>query len=180
MYTKIYYPFYSIPGSFASVIFPVYLKFSEHTNTLFISDLAWVILLFFSDFCLFVFWTTVSTTYIYHPFHTKGFIIWSHKNLKHTHLQSPVRCVTFRISPTRFRTGKGIGQSCVLSPCLFNVYTQYIMRNIVLDEAQAGIKTSGRNINNLRYADYTTLMAENEEEVRASWWKWKRRVKKLA
>ena len=52
------------------------------------------------------------------------------------------------------------------------------MQNAGLDEAQAGIKTSGRNINNLRYADYTTLMAENEEEVRASWWKWKRRVKK--
>ena len=54
------------------------------------------------------------------------------------------------------------------------------MRNAGLDEAQARIKTAGRNINNLRYADDTTLMAENEEELRASWWKWKRRVKKLA
>ena len=54
------------------------------------------------------------------------------------------------------------------------------MRNAGLEEAQAGIKTSGRNINNLRYADDTTLMAESEEELKASWWKWKRRVKKLA
>ena len=67
----------------------------------------------------------------------------------------------------------------VLGPCLFNLYAEYIMRNTGLDEAQAGIKIAGRNINNLRYADDTTLMAERED-VRASWWKWKRRVKKLA
>ena len=54
------------------------------------------------------------------------------------------------------------------------------MRNAGLEEAQAGIKIAGRNINNLRYADDTTLMAESEEELKASWWKWKRRVKKLA
>ena len=57
---------------------------------------------------------------------------------------------------------------------------EYIMRNTGLEEAQAGIKIAGRNINNLRYADDTTLMAESEEELKASWWKWKRRVKKLA
>ena len=136
VYTKIYYLFYSISGSFFfSIVFPVYLNFSEYTNTLFISDLAYAILLFFSDFCLLVFWTIVYTTYLYHPFHTKGFIIWSHKNLEHTHLQSLVRCVTFRISPTRFRFGKGIAQSCILSPFLFNLYTEYIMRNAVLNEA---------------------------------------------
>ena len=67
-----------------------------------------------------------------------------------------------------FQIGKGVRQGCRLSPCLFNLYAEYIMQNAGLDEAQAGIKTSGRNINNLRYADYTTLMAENEEEVRAS------------
>ena len=61
-----------------------------------------------------------------------------------------------------FQVGKGICQGCVLSHCLFNFYAEYIMRNAGLEEAQAGIKTAGRNINNLRYADDTTLMAENE------------------
>ena len=60
--------------------------------------------------------------------------------------------------------GKGVYESCVLSPCLFNFYVEYIMRNAKLEEAQAGIKTARRNINNLRYADDTTIMAENEEE----------------
>ena len=62
-----------------------------------------------------------------------------------------------------FQIGKGVRQGCILSPCLFNSYAEYIMRNAGLDEAQAGIKIAGRNINNLRYADDTTLMAENEE-----------------
>ena len=62
-----------------------------------------------------------------------------------------------------FQIGKGVHQSCILSPCLFNLYAEYIMRNIGLEETQAGIKIAGRNINNLRYADDTTLMAENEE-----------------
>ena len=60
-----------------------------------------------------------------------------------------------------FQIGKGVRQGCILSPCLFNLYAEYIMRNTGLDEAQAGIKTAGRNINNLRYADDTTLMTEN-------------------
>ena len=59
-----------------------------------------------------------------------------------------------------FQIGKGVCQGCLLLPCLFNLYAEYIMRNAGLDEAQAGIKIAGRNINNLRYADYTTLMAE--------------------
>ena len=63
-----------------------------------------------------------------------------------------------------FKTGKGVCQGCKLSPCLFNLYAKYIMQNPGLDEAQAVIKIAGRNINNLRYADDTTLMAENEEE----------------
>ena len=62
-----------------------------------------------------------------------------------------------------FQIGKGVHQGCILSPCLFNLYAEYIMRNGGLDEAQAGIKIAGRNINNLRYADDTTLMAESEE-----------------
>ena len=63
--------------------------------------------------------------------------------------------------------GKGVLQGCILSTCLFNLYAEYIMRNAGLDEVQAGIKTSGRNINNLRYADDTTLMAESEEELKS-------------
>ena len=65
-----------------------------------------------------------------------------------------------------FQIGKGVPQGCILSPCLFNFYEEYIVRNARLDEAQAGIKIAGRNINNLRYADDTTLMAESEEELK--------------
>ena len=66
-----------------------------------------------------------------------------------------------------FKIGKGVRQGCILSPCLFNLYAEYIMRNTGLEEAQAGIKISGRNINNLRCADDTTLMAESEEELKS-------------
>ena len=65
-----------------------------------------------------------------------------------------------------FQTGKGVPQGCILSPCLFNLHAEYIMRNAGLEEAQAGIKISGRNINNLRYGDDTTLVAESEEELK--------------
>ena len=68
---------------------------------------------------------------------------------------------------TGCKIGKGVSQGCILSPCLFNFYAEYIMRNDGLEEAQAGIKTAGRNINNLRYADDTTLMAESEEELKS-------------
>ena len=67
----------------------------------------------------------------------------------------------------RFQIGKGVYQDCVVSPGLFNLYAEYIMQNAGLDEAQAGIKTAGRNINELRYADDTILMAENEEELKS-------------
>ena len=66
-----------------------------------------------------------------------------------------------------FQIGEGVCQGCVLSPCLFNLYTEYIMRNAGLEEAQAGIKIAGRNINNLIYADDTTLMGESEEELKS-------------
>ena len=66
-----------------------------------------------------------------------------------------------------FQIGKGVRQGCILSPCLFNFYAEYIMRNAGLEEAQAGIKIAGRSINNLRYADDTTLMAESEEELKS-------------
>ena len=66
-----------------------------------------------------------------------------------------------------FQIGKGVRQGCILSPCLFNLYAEYVMRNAGLDEVQAGIKIAGRNLNNLRYVDDTTLMAESEEELKS-------------
>ena len=79
-----------------------------------------------------------------------------------------------------FQIGKEVCQGCILSPCLFHLYAEYIIRNIRLDEAQAEIKIAGRNINNLRYADDTTLMAESEEELKSLLMKVKGEWKKLA
>ena len=76
-----------------------------------------------------------------------------------------------------FQIGKWVHQGCILSPCLFNLHAEYIMRNARLNEAQAGIKIAGRSINNVRYVDDTTWQ-ETKGNWRASWWKWKRRVKK--
>ena len=70
-------------------------------------------------------------------------------------------------TPDWFKIGKGVCQGCILSTCLFNLYAEYIMQNARLDESQAGIKIAGENINNLRYVDDTTLMAENEEELKS-------------
>ena len=67
-----------------------------------------------------------------------------------------------------FQIGKGVHQGCILSPCVFNLYAEYILRNAGLDEAQAGVKTAGRTINNLRYADDTTRVAESEEKLKSS------------
>ena len=78
-----------------------------------------------------------------------------------------------------FQIGKGVQQGCVLSPCLINLYAEYIMRNAGLDEAQAGIKIVGRNINNLRSADDTTLMAESEEELKSLFLKVKEESEKV-
>ena len=79
-----------------------------------------------------------------------------------------------------FQIGKEIHQGCILSPCLFNLHAEYIMRNAGLDEAQAGIKIARRNISNLRYADDTTLMAESEEELNSLSMKVKEESEKLA
>ena len=79
-----------------------------------------------------------------------------------------------------FQIGKGVCQGCILSSCLFNLYAEYIMRNAGQEETQAGVKIAGRNINNLRYVDDTTLMAESEEELKSLLMKVKWRVKKLA
>ena len=79
-----------------------------------------------------------------------------------------------------FQIGKGVCQGCILSPCLFNLYADYIMRNTRLAEAQAGIKNAGRNISNFRYADDTTLMAESEEELKSVLMKVKEESEKVA
>ena len=71
-----------------------------------------------------------------------------------------------------FKIGRGVHQGCILSPCLFNLYAEYIMRNIRVDYSQAGIKIARRNINNLRYADDTTLVAEGKEELKREWKIW--------
>ena len=78
-----------------------------------------------------------------------------------------------------FKIEKGVGQGCLLSPCLFSLYAEHIMRNAGVDELQAGIKTGGRNINNLRYADDTTLMAETEEELKSQFMKVKEESEKV-
>ena len=78
-----------------------------------------------------------------------------------------------------FPIGKGVRQDCILSPCLFNLYAEYIMRNAGLEEVQAGIKTAERNINNLRYADDTTLMAESKEELKSLLMKMKEESQKV-
>ena len=78
-----------------------------------------------------------------------------------------------------FQIGKGVRQDCILSPCLFNLYAEYIMRNARLDEAQDGITIAGRTINNLRYTDDTTLMAENEEELKSLLMKGKEESEKV-
>ena len=78
-----------------------------------------------------------------------------------------------------FQIGKGVRQGCILSPCLFNFYAEYITRNVGLDKAQTGIKIAGRNINNLRYANDTTLVAESEEELKSLLMKVKEESEKL-
>ena len=78
-----------------------------------------------------------------------------------------------------FRIRKGVRQSCILSPCLFNLYAEYIMRHAGLEEAQAGIKIARRNIKNLRYADDTTLMAQSEEELKSLLMKMKEKSEKV-
>ena len=79
-----------------------------------------------------------------------------------------------------FQIGKGVSQGCILSLCLFNLYAEYIMRNAGLEEAQAGIKTAGKNISNLRYADDTTLMAKSKEELKSLLMKVKEKSEKVA
>ena len=81
--------------------------------------------------------------------------------------EATVPCPTGHGTTDWFQIGKGVCQGCILSPCSFNLYAEYIMRNAGLEEVQAGIKIARRNINNLRYADDTTLMAESKEEIKS-------------
>ena len=83
----------------------------------------------------------------------------------HAGQEATVRII--HVTTDWFHIGKGTYQGCILSPCLYNFYAEYIMRNAGMDEAQTGIKIARRNINNLRYADDTTLMAESEEELKS-------------
>ena len=87
--------------------------------------------------------------------------------LRNLHEYQEATVITEHGTTNWFQIGKGVHQGCILSPCLFNLHAQYIMRNAWLDEAQAGIKIARRNISNFRYADDTTLMAESEEELKS-------------
>ena len=87
--------------------------------------------------------------------------------LRNLHAGQEVTVRTGHGTTDWFQIGKGVYQGCILSRCLFNLYAEYIMRSAGLDEAQAGLKIAGRNINNLRYADDITLMAESEEELKS-------------
>ena len=88
--------------------------------------------------------------------------------LRNLHAGQDAKVRTGRGTTDWFQIGKGVYQSCILSSCFFNLYAEYIILNARLDEAQAGIKIAGRNINNLRYTNDTTLMAESEEELKNS------------
>ena len=94
---------------------------------------------------------------------TPGRSLWSTEGLRNLFASQEATVKTGHGTTDWFQIGKGVHRSCILSPCLFNLYAEYIIRNAGLEEAQAGIKISRRNINNLRYADDTTLMAESEE-----------------
>ena len=99
--------------------------------------------------------------------------IWNHLTslLRNLYADEEATVRTGHGTTDWFQIGKEVRQGCILLPCLFNSYAEYIMRNAGLEETQAGIKNAGRNINNLRYADDTTLMAESKEELKTSWWK---------
>ena len=90
-----------------------------------------------------------------------------HLTLRNLYTDQEATIITEHGTTDWFQIGKGVHQGCILSPCLFNFYAEYIMRNAGLEEAQAGIEIAGRNINNLRHADDTTLMAESEEELKS-------------
>ena len=99
--------------------------------------------------------------------------------LRNLYASQEAKAIIIHETTDWFQTGKGVRQGCILSPCLFNLYEEHIMRNAGLEEAQAGIKIAGRNLNNLRYADDTTPMAESEEELKSLLIKVKEKSKKV-
>ena len=109
-----------------------------------------------------------------------GQVIWYSHLLRNLYAGQEATVRTGHGTTDWFQIGKGVHQGCILSPCLFNFYAENIMRNAGLEEAQAGIKIAGRNINNLRYADDTTLMAESEEELKSLLMKVKEESEKWA
>ena len=100
-------------------------------------------------------------------FSLRNLISLRHRLLRNLYASQKATVRTGHGTTDCFQIGKGVHQGCILSPCLFNLYAEYIMRNPGLEEAQTGIKMAGTNINNLRYADDTTLMAESEEELKS-------------
>ena len=100
-------------------------------------------------------------------FSLRNLISLRHRLLRNLYASQKATVRTGHGTTDCFQIGKGVHQGCILSPCLFNLYAEYIMRNAGLEETQAGIKTVGKNINNLRYADDITLMAESEEELKS-------------
>ena len=100
--------------------------------------------------------------------------------LRNLHADQEATVITGHGTIDWFQIGKEVHQGCILSPCLFNLYAEYIMQNAGLDELQAGIKIARRNINSLRYADDTTLMAGSEEELKSLLMKVKEKSEKLA
>ena len=126
------------------------------------------------------------------PLYFFCFLLYGYLFLKETEIPDHLTCLLRNLyagQEATVRTGHGttdwfqirkeVQQGCILSPCLFNLYAEYIMRNAGMDEAQTGIRITGRNINNLRYADDTTLMAESEEELKSLLMKVKEESKKV-
>ena len=109
--------------------------------------------------------SSLALSFLYDPTFTSIYDYWKKDRFDYTGQEAEVR--TGHGTTDWFQIGKGVHQRCILSLCLFNLYAEYIMRNAGLEDAQAGIKIAGRNTNNLRYADDTTLMAESEEELKS-------------
>ena len=105
---------------------------------------------------------------------------WTELNWRNLYVGQEATLRTRHGKKDWFKIGKGVYQGCILPPCLFNIYADYIMWNAILDESQAGIKISRRNINNLRYADDTILKAESEEELKSLLMKVKEESKKVS
>ena len=155
-----------------NILYQVILAIFQHNHENIGTKLIWKHI--FQFFCLVLLNIICGTLFLI--YHIMWLATWLRKKAKNVFWSNRTGHGTM----DRFQIGKGAHQGCILSCCLFNLYAEYIMWNAGLDETQVRVKIAGRNISNLSYADDTTLMAESEEELTATWWKWKRRVKKLA